>query len=182
MEACIPVDDWPAGFPRPDAIVHQARTALAGIVEIDRLGVETESGVREACAFALNVSIEDDAGIAEINREQRQKDRATDVLSFPAFDFPPGPGTAEIPSEELWALLSEWPTPGQAPVYEVGDIVISYESCVRQAGEIGHSVLDEFQRLLVHGILHLFGYDHETGAADEERMRAREDRLLSLFD
>lgn len=181
VEAVAPLADWPAGFPRPDRIARRAETALVYLAAWDRLDVAISPGGGGPCAYGVNIIIQNDSGIARINREQRQKDRPTDVLSFPMFDFPAGPGTADIDLRDLRNILNAWPAPGDG-VYHIGDVVISHESCARQAVEIGHTVGDEFQRLLVHGILHLFGYDHETSAADERRMREREDRLLSALD
>lgn len=178
IEEAVAADLWPAQFPRPAAIAELAERILAQLASVDQLNFTDSGKIR----FAVTVVIQDDAGIAEINQEFRQKDRPTDVLSFPMFDFPAGPGTCEIDLDLLRRILNEWPTPEASPMYHVGDVVISFETCQKQATEIGHSLLDEFQRLLVHGILHLFGYDHETSAADETCMRVLEDRLLSALD
>jgi probable rRNA maturation factor len=59
--------------------------------------------------------------------------------------------------------------------------MISIPTARRQAREIGHSVQDEFYRLLSHGVLHLLGYDHERSRAEEKRMIAREDELTSFL-
>ena len=182
VEIDAPVVDWPSDFPTVDAMQLLAERALGALADLDQLIVADAQG--RVPTFGVTLVILDDARMAEINFEQRGKDQPTDVLSFPSFDFPPGPGTSELAnaSDELFEILNAWPVPGDAPLYHVGDIVISYETCVRQAAEIGHGVIDEFQRLLVHGLLHLFGYDHETSAADETRMRAREDLLLEALD
>ncbi len=175
VEIVSPAESWPAGFPDLETIVFQSRRALGALCEVDEFP-------EAFCAFSLNIVIEDDAGIAAINAEQRGKSGPTDVLSFPMFDFPAGPGTRQIDGESLAAVLNAWPRNDPQAPYELGDIVISQECCARQAAEIGHSVMDEFQRLLVHGILHLFGYDHETAERDAVRMREREDRLLAALD
>jgi probable rRNA maturation factor len=112
-------------------------------------------------AYELSVTIVDDAMIREMNRDYRGKDRPTDVLSFSLVE---GEGMPSLPG-----------------IVPLGDIVISYETCIRQAAEIGHGVDDEFERLLVHGLLHLFGYDHEISERDEAIMREREDELLGLL-
>ncbi len=148
----------PAGFPGPDEIES------IGLDLLDRL-VRSES---LAGAWELSLVITDDAGIRAINREWRAKDTSTDVLSFPQFEFWNGrlaEDAERLPASEEWLLL--------------GDIMISFETCVRQAGEIGHSVRDEFLRLLVHGLLHLVGYDHERGPDEEALMQGREDELLA---
>lgn len=61
----------------------------------------------------------------------------------------------------------------------LGDVVISLEAAVRQAGEAGCTLEDEMCRLLIHGTLHLIGYDHENGGAGADRMRGMEDKYLS---
>ena len=90
----------------------------------------------------LSVMLTDDAGIQTLNRNYRQKDRATDVLSF---HFEPGPGSATI--EAAWLL---------------GDVVISLDTAARQAKGRKRPLAAEVRWLLAHGILHLCGYDHAT--------------------
>lgn len=94
-----------------------------------------------------------------LNRRYRGIDRPTDVLSFSL--------------AEGKALA--------APVRLLGDIVISVPVAARQAKREGHTLEREIERLLVHGILHLAGYDHERGVREALRMQARERRLLSLI-
>ncbi|XDD45139.1 rRNA maturation RNase YbeY [Leptospira sp. WS39.C2] len=105
----------------------------------------------------LSVLLVDDAQMTVINGERRGKEKPTDVLSFPLYSH----------IEKL-------------PVQILGEVVISMETCRIQAKEIGHSIIDEFYRLLVHGILHLFGYDHETNEEDAILMRKMEDECLDL--
>ena len=101
------------------------------------------------------VLLADDATLRRLNRTFRGKDKATDVLSFPAavttvfFGEPKGPGLA-------------------------GDLAISLEAAARQAAQFGHSLRDEVRVLLLHGTLHLAGFDHETDAGE---MAARETEL-----
>ncbi len=94
-----------------------------------------------------------------LNRVYRGKDRTTDVLSF-AF------------REGAFASL-------QAHV--LGDIVISMPAAVRQARAAGEPLQLEIDRLLIHGLLHLLGYDHEQGEAKERAMQAEEGRLLRVL-
>ncbi len=111
----------------------------------------------------LSVVLTDDAGIAELNRQFRGIDAPTDVLSFPQLD-PSGPA-APLPEGE--------PLP-------LGDVVVSLPRAEEQAREYGHSRERELGFLLVHGLLHLLGYDHETpdeAAAMEERQDAVLDAL-----
>jgi probable rRNA maturation factor len=103
----------------------------------------------------VHVLLADDATLRRLNRTFRGKDKATDVLSFPA-----GPTTV---------LFGEPKGPGLA-----GDLAISLEAAARQAERFGHSLGDEVRVLLLHGTLHLAGFDHETDAGE---MAARETEL-----
>lgn len=114
----------------------------------------------------VNVLITDDEEIRAINLEQRDVDRATDVLSFPMFELQPG----EKP-EEGWAD----PDTGLVPL---GDMVISLERCTEQAQEFGHSLERELAYLAVHSVLHLLGYDHMDEGAMKKQMREREETIL----
>lgn len=109
--------------------------------------------------YELSVLITDDDGIQKLNQEKRGKDSPTDVLSFPIQekDIPDG-----------YKIL--------------GEVVISIDRMRKQAREIGHSDKDEFYRLLVHGTLHLLGYDHEKSPYEEKRMQQKEDECLKLID
>jgi probable rRNA maturation factor len=98
-------------------------------------------------------------------RATEKKNKPTDVLSFPQFEF-------RAPEK-----IKE-----DAGVHFLGDIVISTDACRRQAAEIGHSMGDEFLRLFTHGFLHLCGYDHEISAMAERKMFRKEDELLELLD
>jgi probable rRNA maturation factor len=112
----------------------------------------------------LGVVVTDDATVRELNRRYLDVDEPTDVLSF-------GLGEED---DAPFAL-----PPGEAP--GLGEVIISYPTAVRQAEEEGHSVGAEVTHLLVHGILHLLGYDHEE-AEDERVMRRREDEILAALD
>ncbi len=116
----------------------------------------------------ISVSLTDDEGIWELNREHRGIDRPTDVLSFPMFEFINGK-----PLEDLRAVCE---TDGSVLL---GDIVLSVERAKAQALEYGHDVSREFGFLTVHSVLHLLGYDHERSDGDAGRMRAREELILN---
>ncbi|WP_232224605.1 rRNA maturation RNase YbeY [Leptospira fainei] len=119
---------------------------------------------------SLSILLVDDEAIREINRIRRNKDKSTDVLSFPlSFD------------KEPWVLPPNKSKRIFGPILSLGEIVISWETCKTQAKEIGHTEEDEFFRLLVHGFLHLIGYDHERGPKDEELMKRKEDLCLDLI-
>jgi probable rRNA maturation factor len=101
----------------------------------------------------LSVTLVGDAEIRRLNRAWRKKDKATDVLSFPA---------------------GEWLGAGRRPL---GDVVISLATTRRAAKEYGHTIEHELTRYLAHGVLHLLGHDHHR-KADAEKMRRAERKLL----
>ena len=115
----------------------------------------------------VDVLITSDEGIHAINRDMRQVDRPTDVLSFPEFDLRPG----ELPGAE-----DADPGTGLVPL---GDMVISWEHVTAQAREYGHSNRRELAYLVVHSVLHLLGYDHLDEGEEKARMRAREEAILA---
>lgn len=106
----------------------------------------------------VSVTLTDNEGIRELNREYRDKDSATDVLSFPMFDDA---------GDERDVL---------------GDIVISLERAAAQAQEYGHTLTREVAFLTVHSVLHLLGYDHETGPEDEAEMFAKQKEILERME
>ena len=109
----------------------------------------------------VNLTLTDNEGIHVINKEYRQIDRPTDVLSFPLVDFETPnvfPENIEEAAEDYFDL--------DTGELMLGDIIISVEKCKEQAKEYGHSTLREYSFLIVHSMLHLFGYDHME---DEER-------------
>lgn len=108
----------------------------------------------------LNVVIVDNEKIREINRDYRDKDAVTDVISF-AFEE-----VKDVDYEDVRFL---------------GEIYISYERCKEQASDYGHSVRREFCYLAVHGLLHLLGYDH-MNEEDKKVMRALEEEILNEYD
>lgn len=127
-------------------------------------------GVREP--LAVFVRIVDDAEIREVNREQREKDAATDVLSFPTVNYPAGKTAKDCPR----LLRREYDPEMGACV--IGDILISMDHVRAQAAEYGHSERREAGYLLTHGLFHLMGYDHMTDS-DKPVMRAMEEKALA---
>lgn len=99
--------------------------------------------------WSMAVVLADDAFVRELNRNFRGKDKPTNVLSFPA---------AESMLKHRRALAAA----GQC---ELGDVVLAYETVEREALEQGKSFRDHARHLLVHGTLHLLGYDHDSAAA-----------------
>ena len=113
----------------------------------------------------VSVSFVDNAEIRELNKKFRGIDKATDVLSFPLFDYEGD--SEEPPVDEMLGML--------------GDIVLSLEQAGVQAEEYGHSFEREVAFLTVHSMLHLLGYDHETGEEDEADMRRRQSAIMDLM-
>lgn len=103
----------------------------------------------------LSVLLCNDEFIRQLNKDWRDEDHPTDVLSM----------SQHIPELKL-------------PILMLGDIVISVETAARQAEERGHTLLDEIRILLVHGLLHLLGFDHEISEEAEEEMEKEEELLL----
>ena len=117
----------------------------------------------------INVLITDDAGIQIVNRETRELDKPTDVLSFPMFQLTPG----NPPSD--WTEYQD-PDTGLVPL---GDMCISLERAVAQAREFGHSTRREVGYLTIHSMLHLLGYDHLDEAEMKKQMRGREEAIAA---
>ena len=148
-----------------------ARTSVSHsidfVVEIEPEGIELASlealagrvlaGEGVADGVTLTVLTTGDETLQDLNQRFLGIDAPTDVLAFPeAEGVPLGP-------DELRSL---------------GEVAISVPTAMRQAEELGHPLGDELAHLLVHGILHLCGYEHEGGGEDAARMRAREEHYL----
>lgn len=120
----------------------------------------------------VNLTLTDNEGIHAINKEFREIDRPTDVLSFPLVDFeePNVFGDIEAHAEDYFDL--------DTGELMLGDIIISVEKCKEQAAEYGHSVLREFSFLIVHSMLHLFGYDH----MEEDERTVMEDLQRKILE
>ena len=129
-----------------------------------------QAAVKETLAYEqfedqceVSVTLVDNEKIKALNSEYRNKDRETDVLSFPLLD-------GEYSDEDL--------VDGFLPL---GDIVISLEKAREQAAELGHNINEEVAFLCVHSTLHLLGYDHETSPEDEADMFARQAKIMKKF-
>jgi probable rRNA maturation factor len=116
----------------------------------------------------LTLLITNDETIQALNHQYRQQDKPTDVLSFPLLDRP----LANAPADQLWIPAEEaggtaskhiFITPSELTT-NLGDIVISWPTVLRQAAQKGHSPTYELLYLLSHGVLHLVGYDDQTEA------------------
>ena len=143
--------------------VAQVDSAWLAAVTREILSQERQSPaasrLEQSCR--LTIVITDDDEIHALNRDYRQIDRPTDVLSFAAME-----GDAFIGP------------PDEAPY--LGDVIISFPTAAQQAPEHGHSVPAELALLVVHGVLHLLGYDHGE-VAEQARMWARQASILSAL-
>ena len=154
-------------FARHNKVDAEKRLSIANIKNCVRASLQSES-VDVPCE--VSVLITNDAGIRKINREYRNIDAPTDVLSFPMYELVPGNFQAPeaVNDTESGVLL-------------LGDIVISAERVHEQAKTFGHSIERETAYLTVHSVLHLLGYDHTDEAEDKRSMRAREEAILACL-
>jgi probable rRNA maturation factor len=112
----------------------------------------------------LSLVLTDDAAIRALNRVFRRKDSATDVLSFPQLEIgSTGAAKCSVRDYGMPAML--------------GDVVISVDTAQRQAERLGETPQSRLRTLLIHGVLHLLGYDHEKSRSEARRMFAREREL-----
>ncbi len=142
--------------------------------KIVKIPLEWRSLVRKACKTTLdfekfandaeiNVTFVDDEKIREINRDFRNIDSSTDVLSFPLGEN----GEYDINPENQFSVL--------------GDVIISTEHALNQADLYGHGTDREIAFLTVHSVLHLLGYDHVNDETERKEMRKREEAVLKIM-
>ena len=144
-------------------------------ISVKQKGLKIPTGtrllIRKACNATLDyekfaesaqvdVTIVDDEMIREINREFRNIDSSTDVLSFPL------------------GQNGEYDVNPENNLYLLGDIVISFDHAENQANLYGHSIEREVAFLTVHSMLHLLGYDHVNGGLEQAIMREKEEAIL----
>ena len=144
---------------RTFSLVHRLRRTVKTVLAAEGVQVDCE----------INIMLTDDEGIREVNRDMRDLDRATDVLSFPMFTLSPG----EHPDQD-----DADPETRRVPL---GDMCISVERAQAQAQEYGHSFQREICYLCVHSVLHLLGYDHLDEGEMKRQMRAREEEIMSML-
>jgi probable rRNA maturation factor len=157
------------GNEESDSTVHELLSSLS----LEELLERTLRAVGIIQPAILTLIVTDDATIQSLNKRYRQQDKPTDVLSFPLPDKP----LVDAPAEQLWTFAESqnreeneavrstptFVTPSELPT-NLGDIVISWPTIVRQAAEAGHTAVYEMLYLFAHGILHLVGYDDATEA------------------
>lgn len=148
-----------------DAVVEDARWDGVGI---EALAEAAASAALSAAGFdparcELSLLACDDIRIAALNESFRGKPRATNVLSWPAFEGgPPAPGPAVA---------------GEEPLF-LGDMALAYDTCAAEAEAAGVALADHATHLVVHGVLHLLGHDHEDDA-EAEVMEALKTKVLA---
>jgi probable rRNA maturation factor len=150
-------DEWDSSSSLPDI----AERAVCAAVAASRYAALIDS----ALTVEISVKFTDDDEVRSLNAAYRGKDKATNVLSFPM-----------IASEALGPLAGA--AGGEALL---GDIVLARGVCAREAEEKGIPASDHATHLIVHGALHLLGYDHETGDDDAEKMEAIEGAALATL-
>ena len=148
----------------PFDITEVAERVTAAALECEKCPYEAE----------INLLLTTDEEIWKMNREYRQTDRATDVLSFPMLEY-------DAPADFSFLDEAEDAFDPESGELVLGDIVISKEKVLAQAEEYGHSPLREYAFLIAHSMLHLFGYDHME---DDERkvMEARQRVIMEAVN
>ncbi|HMJ08493.1 MAG TPA: rRNA maturation RNase YbeY [Pyrinomonadaceae bacterium] len=132
----------------PATVINLQRKMRVETASLRDFAARVLSEIRETDGKTFSVALVSDSRMTDLNKLFRSKDSTTDVLSFP-----------------------HEPDEFDPEKNNLGDIVISVEQAVRQAGENGLSLDAELKQLVLHGVLHLLGYDHET---DKGEMNARE--------
>ena len=144
--------DWPSP-PNWESVAEQAAIALARVAE------ELTNP-----RLSASISFTSDAEVHALNREWRGKDKPTNVLSFPM-----------LKREDMLALAPD------GPPELLGDIALALETCEREAADKGISLEHHVTHLLIHGLLHLAGYDHETSPQDAREMENLEIKALATM-
>lgn len=140
-------------------LTEEEKSAVDRVQEV----LEKAAEIEKLPDVSLSLTLVSKERIQEINREYRQKDTPTDVLSFPLFEN-----------------RAEWGKEDWEDSIELGDIIVSLPVAADQAIEYGHSLLRETSFLVVHGFLHLLGYDHETKEEEVEMFDLQEKVLSEL--
>lgn len=156
--------------PLVDTVIEDPRWQTLGLAargDAAAAAVLAELGMAPV-GYTLCIMGCDDARITELNAEFREKGMPTNVLSWPS----------EERGAEFVGEVPELPEPGEGEAVSLGDIALAYETCAREAAEQEKSVEQHVTHLIVHGILHLLGFDHVEDE-DAELMEATEVRILA---
>lgn len=150
MDLDIEIDGWPKDYDWADLAEAAMEAAQAVEPALDN----------ERLSASLLFTVDEEVQV--LNREWRTKDKPTNVLSFPM-----------LTRAELLEM-----TPQGGPEM-LGDIALAFETCTREAAEKGVGLKDHAAHLIVHGLLHLAGHDHEAGDAEAAAMEALEIKALA---
>lgn len=157
-------------------VVNETGQKLPFDAQAVAVRVISETLAYENCPYeaAVDITLTDNEGIHAMNREFRDMDCPTDVLSFPNVDY-----TEPADFSELECRAEDYFDPESGELC-LGDIVISVEKVYEQAQEYGHSPLREYAFLIAHSMLHLLGYDHMEDQEALEMERRQEEILCRL--
>jgi probable rRNA maturation factor len=190
LDISVPSPLW-RRLPRARPIARETIAAASesqGTVRIDR--PDGRASLQTHYDGEVSLCLADDAALRALNLSWRGIDKPTNVLSFPAaaalvdavdspsIDGRPSGRPLDRVSCAQRARLQPAVAQESAPVVSLGDIALAYETLAREAEDLGVSLADHYRHLLVHGFLHLIGYDHETDA-EAERMEALETKILA---
>ena len=151
----MPCARWADEVPDLGGLCRRVVLATLGEVAPDAVGVPLDRA-------EISLLLADDAMVRRLNRQYRGQDRPTNVLSFAALD------------------ADEAPRPDDGPVL-LGDVVLAFETAAAEAAAEGKTLTEHISHLLVHGTLHLLGYDH-SDEAEAEAMEGLERRILADLD
>lgn len=157
LDVIVDFPAWLDAVPTAEALCRQSALAAFHAAEtaLAHAGAETEA--------EASVVLSSDAQIKVLNAAYRGKDEATNVLAFPASD-----------------LTQSRPPEPQPPPLMIGDVIVAFQTSAAEAALAGKELADHLSHLVVHGMLHLLGYDHRTESEAEEMERLEAAVLASL--
>ncbi|HXO44166.1 MAG TPA: rRNA maturation RNase YbeY [Candidatus Cybelea sp.] len=163
---------------QPSMILNRQRRVRVSVRDLKEFVSRARHALRLP-ATSVTVCLVTNSEIARWNREYRGKSAATDVLSFPAGEplRRPGGSGARKKADSFSPVLFATP---DSPAPYLGDIAIAPEVARRNARRLGRPFAQEMRILILHGMLHLMGYDHETDAGEMDRRERRLRRALGL--
>jgi probable rRNA maturation factor len=158
IEVAVGNGAWRTVVTEPESLVH--RVALAALLDGEAMlrAEPDDAPVGAAAPIEVSIRLTDDAEVQELNRRYRGQDKPTNVLSFPGDD----PAAMLAPGQPLM----------------LGDVIVAFETTRDEAAAAGRAIEAHLAHLIVHGVLHLGGHDHE-GDLEAERMEAVETRVLA---
>lgn len=151
----VEAGNWLELLPDCEDRARRVAAAALGAADLEALDLSPD------CAFEISIVLADDALVQRLNRDYRNQDKPTNVLSFAALDD------------------DSAPLPEDGPVM-LGDIILACETVSREAAEQGKSFADHMTHLVAHGVLHLLSYDHETDDEADEMETLETAILMAL--